>query len=115
MLLFILSVAPEIIITVLVLLEMFNCTRPLIVFLLKWQDSLCISQAQTVVDVTLLNLKNILHKKTYFTQEGFGKINLEASEQVLLLPPPTNLRCQPLKFSSFQNYTYTKFITTFEE
>ena len=48
--LFILAVTPEIIATVLMLLEVFNCIHPLILFLQKGQDSLCLSQAQTVVD-----------------------------------------------------------------
>ena len=62
------------------LLGVFNCIWHLIIFMEKGQDSLCISQAQTVVDLSLLNLKNALHKKTYFTQEEFDKINLQASE-----------------------------------
>ena len=37
----------------------------------------------------------------YFTKEEFNKINLQASEHVLLLLPPTNLRHDPFEFSSF--------------
>ena len=51
----------------------------------------------------------------YFAKEEFEKINLQVSEQVLLLPQSTNLRCQLFKFWSFQSYTYTKFIAAFEE
>ena len=47
----------KIITTVLMLLEVFNYIRPLILFLQKGQDSLSISQAQTVVGLTLLILK----------------------------------------------------------
>ena len=83
---------PKIIATVLMLLKVFNCVQPLILFLLKGQDSLCISQAQSVVHLTLLNLKN------GFTREEFHKINLQASEQVLLLPISTNLRHEPFKY-----------------
>ena len=57
--LFILAVTPEIIANVLMLLEVFNCIRPLIIFLQKGQDFLCLSQAQTVADLNVLNLKNI--------------------------------------------------------
>ena len=57
---FILAVMHKIIAT---LLEVFNCIQPLIFFLQKEQDSFCISQAQTVDDVTLLDLKNALHKE----------------------------------------------------
>ena len=96
--LFILAVTHKIIATVLMLLELFDCIQPLILFLQKGQDSLCISQALTVADLGLLNLKNALHKKMYFTQE-IDKINLQASEQVLLLPPSTNLRREPFTFS----------------
>ena len=83
------------------LLEMLNCVWPFILFLPNKQDFLCITQAQTVADLTHLNLKNALHKKTYFTKEEFNKINLQASEHVLLLLPPTNLRHDPFEFSSF--------------
>ena len=83
--LFILAVTPKIIATVLMLLEVFIWIWPFF-FCKKGQDSLCISQAQTVVDLTLLNLKNALHNKTYFTQEEFDKINSQASEQNLSLP-----------------------------
>ena len=51
--LFILAVTPEIIATVLLLLEVFNCIRLLILFLQKGQVFLCLSQAQTVVDLTV--------------------------------------------------------------
>ena len=54
----------KIIATVLMLLEAFNCIRPLIIFLQKGQYSLHINQAQTVAHLTLLNLKNALHKKS---------------------------------------------------
>ena len=105
---------PEIIATVLMLLEAFNCIRPLILVPQKGQYSFHISQAQTVADLTLLNLKNALHKKMYFTQEEFDKINSQTSYQVLSLPLSTNLRRDYFEFSSFQGDTYTKFITTFE-
>ena len=105
---------PEIIATVLMLLEAFNCIRPLILFPQKGQYSFHISQAQTVADLTLLNLENALHKKMYFTQEEFDKINSQTSYQVSSLHLSTNLRCDYFKFSSFQSDTYTKFITTFE-
>ena len=57
----------------------------------------------------LYTRKRILHK------EEFDKINSQAPEQVLSLPPPTNLRREPFVFSSFQSDTYTKFIAAFEE
>ena len=113
--LFILAVTLKIIATVIMLLEVFNCIQPLIVFLQMEQDSLCISHAQTVGGDLTLNLKNALHKKMYFSQEEFVKINLQASEQVLLLCPSTNLRREPFKFSAFRSDTYAKFIATFEE
>ena len=97
--LFILAVTPEIIATVLMLLEVFNCIRPLILFLQKGQDSLCLSQAQTVVDLTVLNLKNAVHKKTYLKEEEFNQMYLQATEQVLLLPPLANLRQEPFGFT----------------
>ena len=109
--LFILAVTLKIIATVIMLLEVFNCIQPLIVFLQMEQDSLCISHAQTVGGDLTLNLKNALHKKMYFSQEEFDKINL----QVLLLYPSTNLRREPFKFSSFRSDTYAKFKATFEE
>ena len=112
--LFILAVTPEIIATVLMLLEVFNFICPLILFLQKGQDSLCLSQAQTVVDLTVLNLKNAVHKKTYFKEEEFNQMYLQATEQVLSLPPSTNLRREPFSFASFQNNTYAKFISAFE-
>ena len=73
--LFILTV---IIATLLMLMDMFNCIRPLILFLQKRQDSLYINETQTIVDLTLLDLKNALPKKTYFTQEEYDKINSQA-------------------------------------
>ena len=103
--LFILAVTTEIIATVLMLLEVFNCICPLIFFLQKGQDSLCLSQAQTVVDLTVLNLENDVHKKTYFKEEEFNQMYLQATEQVLSLPPSTNLRREPFDFASFQNNT----------
>ena len=113
--LFILAVTPEIIATVLMLLEVFNCIRPLIPFLQKGQDSLCLSQAQTVLDLTVLNLKNAVHKKTYFKEEEFNQMYLQATEDVLSPPPSTNLRREPFDFASFQNNTYAKFISAFED
>ena len=83
---------PEIIATVLMLLEAFNCIRPLILFPQKGQHSFHISQGQTVADLTLLNLENALHKKMYFTQEEFDKINSQTSYQVSSLHLSTNLR-----------------------
>ena len=79
------------------------------------QDSLWISHAQTVGGDLTLNLKNALHRKMYFSQEEFDKINLQASEQVLSLYPSTNLSREPFKFSSFRSDTYAKFKATFEE
>ena len=40
---------------------------------------------------------------------------LQATEQALSLPPSTNLRQEPFDFASFQNNTYTKFISAFED
>ena len=113
--LFILAVTPEIIATVLMLLEVLNCIRPLILFLQKGQDSLCLSEAQTVVDLTILNLKNAVHKKIYFKEEQFNQMYLQATEQVLSLLPSTNLRREPFDFVSFQNNTYAKFISAFKD
>ena len=73
------------------------------------------SKAQTVVDLTVLNLKNAVHKKTYFKEEEFNQMYLQATEQVLLQPPSTNLRREPFDFASFQNNTYAKFLSVFED
>ena len=94
---------------------MFNCIHPLILFLQKGQDSLCLSQAQTIVYLTVLNLKKAADKKTYFKKEEFNQMYLQATEQVLSLPPLTSLRREPFDFASFQNNTYAKFISAFED
>ena len=113
--LFILAITPEIIATVLMLVEVFNCIHPLILLLQKGQDPLCLSQAQTIVDLTVLNLKNAADKKTYFKKAEFNQMSLQATEQVLSLPPLTSLRREPFDFASFQNNTYAKFISAFED
>ena len=56
-----------------------------------------------------------MHKKTYFKDEEFNQMYLQATEQALSLPPSTNLRQEPFDFASFQNNTYTKFISAFED
>ena len=40
---------------------------------------------------------------------------LQTTAQVLSLPPSTNLRQESFDFASFQNNTYAKFISAFED
>ena len=81
----------------------------LVLFLQKGQDSLCQSQAQTVVDLTFV------HNKMHFTEEEFNKMYSQATEQLPLLPPLTSSRQEPFNFTSFQKNTCTNFISAFED
>ena len=99
--LFILAITPKVIATVLLLLEVFNCIGPLIPFLQKGQDSWCISQAQAVADLTLLNLKNALYKiNLFYTKRVTKLIRKLLSKFYCYL-----CRQEPFKFSSFQRDT----------
>ena len=92
------NLTPKVLASVSLLLEVFNCIGPLIPFLQKGQDSLCISQAQTVVDLTLLNLKKALYKINLFCSKRVTKLICKLLSKFYCYP----CRQEPFNFHHFK-------------
>ena len=60
--------------TILMLLEVFTNIKPLLLYFQKSQGSVCLSEAQTYVTITLRNLDVVLETRNFFILENFTKM-----------------------------------------
>ena len=100
--------------TIVMLLEVFTNIKPLLLYFQKSQGSVCLSEAQTYVTITLRNLDVVLETRNFFTLENFTKMKSVAAEETLNVPPSSRIRAQPFIFDEFENNTFVKFIDAFK-
>ena len=92
----------QMIATILMLLEIFQCIRPLILSLQKSLESLCISEVKTYVE----NLETKSIFREYFTEEVFNNFKSIWEEQISALPSSTRLRKETFDFKKFDSEVY---------
>ena len=111
--LFIQATSPLNVATILMLFEVFKNIRPLLLYFQKNQGSICLSEAQTYVNITLHNLDVAVETRHFFTVENFNNMKSVATEETLNLPPGTRTRVQPFIFDEFKTNTY-EFVVAFK-
>ena len=74
--------------TMLMLLEVFRCIKPLILSLQKSQGSICLTDAQSYVHISMQNLELLKTESTrnYLTSENIKKLQTVAPEELLNMP-----------------------------
>ena len=90
--LFIQATSPEIIATLLMLLDLFDAIRPLVLCLQISQNKICLSYIPAYYDRVIFQIKNLRTKNgKYFTKEKFSRMMDIAKEIIISLPATRNI------------------------
>lgn len=102
---------PSIISTILMLMEVFQCTAPLNLVLQKGEGALCLSDLPTYLELTLSHLTSIKETCKWFTLEKFNELKNVADEQIQSLPPAARLRgSDSFVWETFKTESFYPFI-----
>ena len=115
--LFIQSASPVNAATILLLLEVFCCVKPLILSFQKSHGSICLTDAQTYAELSMNNLVQVSedeNKRVFFKKEKHDKMMEIAAEETLNLPATAWLRAgDPFSFEDYEFNTFNPFIQDF--
>ena len=107
---------PTILATILMLLEVFECTAPLGLALQKGAGTLCLSDIPTYVELTISQLVFAKETKKWMTCEKFEELRNSAEEEILTLPVTARVRsADNFCWESFMTKTFYPFIDRFIE
>ena len=99
------------------LLEVFHCIKPLIFSFQKSQGSICLTDAQSYVHISMQNLELLKTESTrnYFTSENIKKLQTVAAEELLNMPLSSRLQGQSFSFEYYKDNIFSTFIEAFKE
>ena len=103
--------------TILMLLEVFHCIKPLILSFQKSQGSICLTDAQSYMHISMQNLELLKTESTrnYFTSEKIKKLQTVAAEELLNMPSSSRLRGQSFSFEYYKDNIFSAFIEACKE
>ena len=115
--LFIQTVSPCNISTILMLLEVFSAITPLTLCLQKSQEKICLADIPNHLETSSLKLNDVRTMKEtrkFLTEQNFRELVQIAEEQTSSLPTASRLGAEKFDFTEFSEELFPKFIGDFQ-